>query len=102
MNDPRHRYLNDPTYHMVVDQLRTLIRDARLAPSEIREAAMLACVIEEMYRPAEPLTTSDEELQIMRVRMRPLTPDSVSAKTCTTTSRCTLPFSHGGPCQIED
>ena len=69
-HDVRSRYLNDPTFHVVVDHMRAIIRSARLAPSEVREAAMLACIIEEEYSPAHPLTTSDEELDIMRRRFK--------------------------------
>ena len=53
MTDVKHRYLNDPVFHAVVENLRLLIRGAQLAPSEVREAAMLACIIEEERRPAD-------------------------------------------------
>ena len=66
MNDLKSRYLNDPIFHTVVDHMRAIIRAATLTPSEVREAAMTACVIEEMYNPRPPLSTSDEELEIVR------------------------------------
>jgi len=66
----KERYLNDPIFHAVVNQMRGLISSARLTPSEVREAAMLACIIEEEYRPRAPFTTSDEEVQIMTERLR--------------------------------
>jgi hypothetical protein len=67
-SDVRQRYLNDPVFHIIVDSMRGLLRSARLTPSEIREAVMLACIIEEEIRPAPPLTTSDKELEILRQR----------------------------------
>ena len=69
MNDVKFRYLNDPVFHTVVDQMRALLIGARLTPSEVREAAMLACIMEEERRPREPFTTSDEEMEILRRRM---------------------------------
>lgn len=70
MRDVRERYLNDVVFHTVVEQLRALLRGAQLTPSEIREAMMLACIIEEERRPAAPLTCSDEELERMRQQVR--------------------------------
>lgn len=57
MRTPQERYLNDPVFNRVVNMLRGLIRDAQLTPSEIREAAMLACIHHEMEatRPMYPL-----------------------------------------------
>jgi len=66
VNDVKARYLNDPTFHCVVDHMRTIIRSATLTPSEVREAAMMACVIEEMYNPRPPFSTSDEDLDRVR------------------------------------
>jgi hypothetical protein len=60
--DTRDRYLNDPIFHTVVDHMRSIIRSATLTPSEVREAAMTACVIEEMYNPRPPFTTSGDDL----------------------------------------
>ena len=59
MNDIVRRYRTDPAFHAVVDTLRMLVRSATLAPSEVREAAMCACVIEEMHAP-RPLSTPEE------------------------------------------
>lgn len=66
LNDLKSRYLNDPIFHCVVDHMRSIIRAATLTPSEVREAAMTACVIEEQYNPRPPFSTSDEELEIVR------------------------------------
>lgn len=46
--EPEHRYRNDITFRTVVDSLHHLVIDARLTPSEIRAAAMLACIHHEM------------------------------------------------------
>lgn len=70
MKDIRERYLTDTTFHTVVEMIRGLLRGAQLTPSEVREAAMLACIIEEEYRPALPLTTSDEEVETMCEKIR--------------------------------
>lgn len=51
-DDLRRRYLNDPIFHNMVNVLRGAIRELMLTPSEVREAAVLACVIEEERRAA--------------------------------------------------
>jgi hypothetical protein len=66
MNDAVARYQNDPAFHTVVETFRMIIRSATLTPSEVREAAMTACVIEEMYTPRRPFDCSDEELARIR------------------------------------
>lgn len=66
MNDNVARYYNDPAFHTVVETLRLIIRSATLTPSEVREAAMTACVIEEMHKPRPPLSCSDEEFARIR------------------------------------
>ena len=50
-DDVKRRYQNDPVFHAAVEMMRSLLRTANLAPSEVREAAMLACIIEEEGRP---------------------------------------------------
>ena len=44
MMTPKEKYLNDPVYHNLVSLLESAIRRAELAPSEVREAAMYACI----------------------------------------------------------
>lgn len=51
----RDRYLHDPAFHHVVDSLRAVILDMRMTPSEVREAAMLACQMIEERRPIGPI-----------------------------------------------
>lgn len=84
MPNIKERYINDPIFHAVVDQMRALISSAHLAPSEVREAAMLACILEQEYRPIAPLTTSDEEMlrlsrQLGRDRAATFAQDSLRA-----------------------
>ncbi len=52
MKTPEEKYMNDPQYARLVDTLESFIRQAQFTPSEVREAAMLACIKYEMKRPA--------------------------------------------------
>ncbi len=47
----RDRYHNDPAFHAVVTMLQRAALDMHLTPSEVREAAMLACILIEERRP---------------------------------------------------
>jgi hypothetical protein len=47
------RYDNDVVFARYVDMMRHCIKELHLTPSEMREAAMLACIIEEERRPPE-------------------------------------------------
>lgn len=38
------RYRNDPDFHILVKNLENIIETLRLTPSEIRDAAMFACI----------------------------------------------------------
>ena len=48
MKTPRDKYLNDPEYHQLVRMLESFIERAQFTPSELREAAVLACINYEM------------------------------------------------------
>lgn len=48
MKTPREKYMNDPEYHQLVDMLEHFVEQARFTPSELREAAVLACINYEM------------------------------------------------------
>lgn len=103
MKDIRERYMTDPVFATVVNSMRALIIGARLTPSEVREAAMLACIIEEEHRPAAPFTTSDEELEIMRKVVRSPQPSCGKPLRTPTvmTHYCTLAANHPGACSTE-
>lgn len=45
------RYMRDPRFRTLVDMLEHEIRELSLSPTEIREAAMLACIHFEDSRP---------------------------------------------------
>jgi len=48
MKTPREKYMNDPEYHRLVNMLEHFVETARFSPSELREAAVLACINYEM------------------------------------------------------
>lgn len=69
MKTPREKYMNDPEYHQLVCTLESFIERAQFSPSELREAAVLACINYEMRhvrertidpRTAEALRVLDE------------------------------------------
>lgn len=41
--DPQQAYLRDPAFHMLVDSIHAMLRRADYTPSEVRQAAILAC-----------------------------------------------------------
>lgn len=44
------RYVNDVRYRQLVDMLESCIAEMHLTPSEVREAALLACIRFEQHR----------------------------------------------------
>lgn len=47
---PEWRYQHDPKFKSCVDMMHCLIQRAELTPTEVREAAMLACIHHESYQ----------------------------------------------------
>lgn len=44
MRTPKEKYLNDADYHALVTMLEGFIHRAQFTPSELREAAVYACI----------------------------------------------------------
>jgi hypothetical protein len=51
----RYACQNDARIHVIVDALRHEIEDLQLTPAEVREIAMLACIMVEERRPPGPV-----------------------------------------------
>lgn len=51
MKSPREKYQNDPMYAALVNSLWSMIEAAEMTPSEVREAAILACTLYEERKP---------------------------------------------------
>ena len=47
---PNYRYTHDPEFKQLTDLLESFIRRCDFTPSEVRQAAMLACINYEMMR----------------------------------------------------
>lgn len=47
MKTPREKYQHDPNYRVLVDTLCAHIHACNFTPSEIRQAALLACILYE-------------------------------------------------------
>jgi hypothetical protein len=62
MMTPEERYRSDSHFHVLVDSLESLIAHAKMSPTEVREAAMLACIHYEMRNPLPtPIVRGVEE-----------------------------------------
>jgi len=61
MKSARERMLNDPHYAMIVNQFQSLIREGQFTPSEIREAAILASIIDAETRVRTTITIPHTE-----------------------------------------
>lgn len=49
MSSPRDRYNTDSHYHALVNLMESFIHTAQFTPSEMREAAVLACIHYEIH-----------------------------------------------------
>lgn len=59
----RERYLKDAEFHQLVDMMRAMIHRVQFSPSEIREAALLACVIYEETQTRSVYTRAAERMR---------------------------------------
>ena len=59
MKTPEQKYMSDPDYHMLVDLLESFIYRNQYTPSEMREAAMFACIKYEMNQPQRTMSFHD-------------------------------------------
>jgi len=67
----RERYLSDHWFPTLVDSLEHLIDTGKITPTEVREAAMLACINYEIRNPLPiPVVESLEEALRCLERMR--------------------------------
>lgn len=51
MHSPEDKYKNDPNYRALVDAIHAHLAAAKFTPSEVREAATLACIKFETWNP---------------------------------------------------
>jgi len=62
------RYANDPKFHHLVRSLEALIENLEMTPSEIREAAVYACLRVEVRRPPTPIAISPDLEAYLKLR----------------------------------
>lgn len=62
-NTPEYRYMRDPLFRAMVDTFYHAIVKCEVTPTEVREAAMLACIRYEANRPARMLYDMDMEFR---------------------------------------
>jgi hypothetical protein len=65
MKTPREKYQLDSDYRAFVDTLVEYITKCKYTPSEVREAAILACIIYEKNRIRTPLIKDTSRVHIM-------------------------------------
>ena len=80
LDQVRDRYRHDTTFRTYVEMMRRCIVDLHLTPGELRDAAMLAALIELERAPAEWTVRPDIEQyeEWRRVQSEPATPKPAS------------------------
>jgi hypothetical protein len=73
------RYRNDAVFHALVDMLTNVIHKAQFTPTEVREAALLACIHYEMYN-NRAFVISKEEFEKMNIVVRGISEDNAMWK----------------------
>ena len=76
MKTPQEKYENDAPYTHLVDTIEKLIHNAQFTPSEVREAAILACIHFEMrssYRFDSVPSKVNDALECLAVFRKSLT-----------------------------
>ena len=58
----RERYESDAHYRQLTDSIESMLHQAHFTPSEVREAAMQACINYEMRRPRVSMVMNEEKL----------------------------------------
>jgi hypothetical protein len=58
--DAQIAYENDPKFHALVDAIHAYLRAAEYTPSEVRQAAMLACIHYERYQVHRPFIVAGD------------------------------------------
>lgn len=63
MRTPEQNYYSNPEFKALVDYMENAIHHFQYSPSEMREAAMLACVHFEMKRPPRGMCQTFEDVR---------------------------------------
>lgn len=61
--EAQRRYENDPIFRTFVDVMRQMIRDLQMTPTEIRQAAIYAALLEEDLRLREMIVDMSESIK---------------------------------------
>ena len=62
MLDVRERYNKDPVFNRMTQVILGALRESQMTPTEVREAAVLACVMHEEMNPRPVSRTATEAL----------------------------------------
>lgn len=67
MKTPEQKYNHDPHFKNLVSMIESLIHEAKFTPSEVREAAMFACIMYESRFPKTMIVKAQEnETEVAR------------------------------------